>query len=125
MIALLVEPSPQGWADTGERLVRLADTHREVFWPIAAVLIALLLPLLFGAIVWKAILPAWREEKRLDREQEARDRAAEREMEKANNDALVAQLGGKLDRVVAELDRVSARMERQSEALARLDPRAK
>lgn len=122
MIALLVEPSPQGWADTGERLVRLADTHREAFWPVAAVLIALLLPLLLGAIVWKGILPAWREEKKLDREQEARDRAAERELEKANNEALIAQLGGKLDRVLAELDRVSARLERHGESLARLDP---
>jgi flagellar biosynthesis/type III secretory pathway M-ring protein FliF/YscJ len=123
MIAGLVEPSPQGWADTGERLVRLADTHREAFWPVVAVLIALASPLLIAGIVWKVLIPAWREEKKLDREQEARDRAAERELEKANNDALIAQLGGKLDRMVAELDRVSARIERQGEALARLEPR--
>lgn len=135
MIAILFaqtsEPAPQGWAGTGEKIVGLAHSQPDAFWPVVAVALPLVL-LAGGAILLvKYVIPAWREEKKADRdslvaalrqrgEEAERDATKDRELAKSQSEALVGRIETKIDSIRTEVAKIDGRVERHSEVLARL-----
>lgn len=127
-----VEPSPSGWASTGERVVDMAHSKPEAFWPVVAVALPLIIVGGIGLIVWKAILPAWREEKKADREslvtalrqrgeEAAKDAEKDRELVKTQHEMLIQRIEGKVERVTGELAKVDGRV---TQELAKIDSRS-
>lgn len=125
------EPSPHGWAQTGEKLVGLAAAQPDAFWPIVAVSLPLLTVAGMVLLVVKWLLPAWREEKKADRdalvtalkqrgEEAERDAAKDRELAKTQSEALVGRIETKIDGIRSEVAKIDGRVERHSEVLARL-----
>lgn len=129
------EPSPGGWAATGEKIVGLAHSQPDAFWPVVAVALPLVLLVGIGILIVRWVIPAWRAEKQLDRdslvaalrqrgEEAERDAAKDREVAKAQNEAIVQRVESKVDRITGELAKVGERVERHSEVLARLAAKA-
>lgn len=128
------EPAPAGWSATGEALVRHAEARPDIAFPLLAVISPLAL---IAGLVWvvvRFVLPAWREEKKLDREHQtsalktiredaAGDAAAVRELALAQNQALVARVETKVDRQTGEIEKISGRLDRHGEVLQRVAER--
>lgn len=130
-VAVVPEPPPAGWAAAPEALLRHAEARPDVFWPVAATVLPLLIVGAFLVLVVRWVLPAWREEKEADRkalaealklqsEETKRDAEKDREVARAQNDAVVSRIEGKLDSTREDLRRSSDRIDRISEQLARV-----
>ena len=128
-LAQATEPAPQGWSAAGEQLLRHAEQRPDAFWPVVAVALPLLLVAGIGLIVVRWLLPAWREEKKADREslvtalrqrgeEAAKDAEKDRELAKTQNEAIVQRIENKVERVTGELARIDARVERHGELLS-------
>lgn len=125
------EPPPAGWAAAPEVLLKHAEARPDVFFPVAATVLPLLIVGGFLVLVVRWILPAWRTEKEADRkalaealklqsEETKRDAEKDREVARAQNDAVVSRIEGKLDSTREDLRRSSDRIDRISEQLARV-----
>ena len=128
-LAQAAEPPPQGWSAAGEASLRHAEQRPEAFWPVVAVALPLLIVAGIGLIVVRWILPAWREEKKADRdslvtalrqrgEEAAKDAEKDRELAKIQNEAIVQRIENKVERVTGELAKMDARVERHTEMLS-------
>lgn len=127
----LPEPPPAGWSGVTGQILSQAERRPDVFWPVVACALPLLL---FGGMTFvfvRWVLPAWEKQKELDRQSMAtalqkrgeeadRDAARDREAAKAQVDSVVQRLEGKLDNVVSEGRRSSDRIDRISESLAKV-----
>lgn len=125
------EPSPGGWTATGEKIVGLAHSQPDAFWPVVAVALPLVLLVGIGILLVRWVIPAWREEKKADRdslvaalrqrgEEAERDATKDRELAKSQSEALVGRIETKIDGIRTEVAKIDGRVERHSEVLARL-----
>lgn len=125
------EPSPGGWTATGEKIVSLAHSQPDAFWPVVAVALPLVLLVGIGILLVRWVIPAWREEKKADRdslvaalrqrgEEAERDATKDRELAKSQSEALVGRIETKIDGIRSEVAKIDGRVERHSEVLARL-----
>lgn len=130
MIMLLAqtEPPPSGWERGAEDVVRHAEARPDVLFPLLAALGFLAIIVGGGWLFVKHALPAWREEKKLDREhltalvvqrgKEAQeDIAAARALAAEQHRSIVERVGDRVDRVTGEIARLVERSEKHGDLL--------
>ena len=138
----LQEPPPAGWSATGETILRHAESKPDTFFPLLGIAIPCCLLFAAGLIVVRYVVPAYREQKQLDREHAkerdalfrehaeklllargkdaADDAAALRELHRERNEALVQRVEGRIERVTGEIAKIGDRLERHGETLSKV-----
>lgn len=138
----LAEPPPAGWSAAGENILRHAESKPDTFFPLLGIAIPCVLLFAAGLIVVRYVVPAYKEQKQLDREHAkerdtlfrehaerlllargkdaAEDAAALRELHRERNEALVQRVEGRIERVTGEIAKIGDRLERHGETLSKV-----
>lgn len=133
MLLLLAqaEPAPAGWERGADFVVKHAEQRPDVLFPLLSIVGFLGLIVGAGIVFVRFALPAWRDEKKLDREhlsglvlqrgkEAAEDIAASRALAEAQHKALREQIGDRVERVTGEIARLVDRSERHTDLLTRI-----
>lgn len=133
MLLLLAqaEPAPLGWGAGADFAVKHAEQRPDVFFPLLASVGFLAIIVGAGYAFVKFAIPAWRDEKKLDREhltalvvqrgREAQeDVAAARALSEAQHKALRETIGDRVERVTGEIARLVDRSERHGDLLSKV-----
>ncbi len=133
MLLLLAqtEPPPSGWERGADYVVKHAEQRPDVLFPLLASVGFLAIIVGAGYAFVKFAIPAWRDEKKLDREhltalvvqrgrEAMEDVAAFRELAKAQQAAIVERVGDAVSRQTGELQKLVDRSERHTDLLTRI-----
>lgn len=133
MLLLLAqaEPAPAGWQNATDFAVRTTAAQPNVVFPLIASIGFLMIIVGAGYLLVKYAIPAWRDEKKLDREhltalvvqrgkEAMEDVAAFRELAKAQQQAIVERVGDAVQRQTGELQKLVDRSERHTDLLTRI-----
>jgi len=131
LILAQTEPPPSGWERGADFAVRTTAAAPNVVFPLIASVGFLAIIIGFGWLFVKYALPAWRDEKKLDREhltalvvqrgkEAMEDVAAFRELAKAQQQAIVERVGDAVQRQTGEILKLVDRSERHGDLLNRV-----
>lgn len=133
MLILLTqaEPPPSGWERGADFAVRTTAAQPNVVFPLIASIGFLMIIVGAGYLMVKYAIPAWRDEKKLDREhltamvlqrgkEAVEDVAAFRELAKSQQAAIVERVGDAVQRQTGEILKLVDRSERHTDLLNRV-----
>lgn len=131
LVLAQTEPAPAGWERGADFAVKHAEQRPDIFFPLLASVGFLAIIVGAGWLFVKYALPAWRDEKKLDREhltalvvqrgkEAMEDVAAFRELAKAQQAAIVERVGDAVSRQTGELQKLVDRSERHTDLLTRI-----
>lgn len=130
-LAQAAEPAPSGWGAGADFAVKHAEQRPDIFFPLLASVGFLAIIVGAGYAFVKFAIPAWRDEKKLDREhltalvvqrgkEAMEDVAAFRELAKAQQQAIVERVGDAVQRQTGEILKLVDRSERHTDLLTRI-----
>lgn len=131
LILAQAEPAPSGWERGADFAVRTTAAQPNVVFPLIASIGFLMIIVGAGYLLVKYAIPAWRDEKKLDREhltalvvqrgkEAMEDVAAFRELAKAQQQAIVERVGDAVQRQTGEILKLVDRSERHTDLLTRI-----
>lgn len=131
LILAQTEPPPTGWEHATDFAVRTTAAAPNVVFPLIACIGFLMIIVGAGYLLVKYAIPAWRDEKKLDREhltalvvqrgkEAMEDVAAFRELAKAQQQAIVERVGDAVQRQTGEILKLVDRSERHTDLLTRI-----
>lgn len=131
LVLAQAEPTPAGWERGADFAVKHAEQRPDIFFPLLASVGFLAIIVGAGYAFVKFAIPAWRDEKKLDREhltalvvqrgkEAMEDVAAFRELAKAQQQAIVERVGDAVQRQTGEILKLVDRSERHTDLLTRI-----
>jgi hypothetical protein len=119
------------WLAPVTELMGHAEKRPDVFFPVLSIVTPIGLVIGVAIIIVRYIIPAWRDERKADREHmtqtladlrgaAALDMAQTRELASTQHAAIVADVSGKVDRVDSSVAKLHDKVDRQAEAITKI-----
>lgn len=114
-----MSPTDTAVKSIGE-LQKIAIDAPTIFFALLSILVPLALLTALALVLKFWLLPAWRDEKKADREQKAADNEEFRKLIKSQQDQIVERIETEVRRHSGEIEKIHVKLDKQGEALGRI-----